>query len=211
MFKKISFVLATLAITSSVYATRIDEGTLEIGFGSNLDFVTENGVRWRGDLLSMYFIRTGTALGGRVAWDTNRDYSNLKILAALEQHLELESPLIPYLGVDVGLITCTYKNWNNDDWNSNWGWGGWDYWGDEGWNRNDGSRDYANDRLSRSQSTAMIIALRPGAKLYFTDMVCLDTSLEVVLASNKIFKDKRGAQNKAYNVGIRTGLRYAFF
>ena len=204
MFKKITLVLAAVAVTSSVYASRIDEGTLEIGTSASLAFVTENGANFKADLLSMYFVRPSTALGGRLAFEANSEFVNFGAFLTVEQHIELDSPFIPYLGVDVGILTCSYKNYDEDEW---------DYssWEDGDFYRNDGSRDYASDNLGKSSATAMVIALRPGFKLYFTDMVCLDASLDISLASNKIYKYKRGEENKGHSFGIRTGLRYAFF
>jgi len=206
MFKKISLVLAALAVTSSVYASRIDEGTLEISGNASLDFITQVGARFYAGAGAGYFIRPGTLLGGRFAVDASRDYTNLGIYLVAEQHLELDSPFIPYLGVDVGVLTCSYKRYG-DDWgyDDDWGW-------DDEFDSSSGNGSYmlSSDR-GKNNAAAMVIALRPGFKLYFTDMVCLDSHLEIALASNKIFKYKRGEQNKGHSVGLRTGLRYAFF
>ncbi|MCL1856031.1 MAG: hypothetical protein FWF84_00060 [Kiritimatiellaeota bacterium] len=216
MTKKITLVLAALALTTSVYAKRTDKDTFELGGSIKFDAVSETGARFSGDIITGYFIRKDTMIGARFAFDTSQDYNNLGLFISLEQYLELKQPVMPYLGVDFGLLTCSYKqyeydglSYGNEDWFSNNWWG----YGEESSSTpyRYGSYQYSADRHEKNNNTAMVIGLRPGFKYYFTEQAALDTSLDLTLASDKIYKYRYNTGNKNYSVGIRTGLRYAFF
>ena len=219
MTKKITLVLAALALTTSVYAVRTDKDTLEMGGSIKFDAITETGARFAGDVSLGYFIRDNTMIGARFAFDTSQDYNNLGMFISLEQYLELKQPFMPYLGVDFGLLTCSYKKYEYDSLDYGGSDMSWNYWGNwNGWYGESpsspyryGSYQYSADRHEKNNNTAMVIGLRPGFKYYFTEQAALDTSLDLTLASDKIYKYRYNTGNKNYSVGIRTGLRYAFF
>ena len=197
MMKTRLMVVATMAAVFAFVpvsqASRIDEGTLEVGGSANLEFVNAYGANFDMNLLGGYFIRNGILLGGRAQTYIQRDYTMIGAFLTVEQHLELEYAWVPYLGTDLGVAFVNFTDGDPHQRHSPDG-----VFSVYNWSDNENNR-----------AAALVVVLRGGVKYYLTESLALDTSLNVSLASARIYAQKNREPGNV-DVAIRVGLRYNF-
>jgi len=200
MMKKSFMMMAAMTVAFALapvsQATRIEEGTLETGVRSDLVFINERGSLFDGDLSAGYFIRDGISLGGRMETYIDRYFTMLGLFGTIEQHLELESALVPYLGTDLGV---TFINFSDSAPNPEVSSGGKYSIHSSRW---DGDKD--------NREIAFVAVLRGGVKWYLTEDLALDTNLSLALATGRIYAQKNREPGNV-NVALRVGLRYCLF
>jgi len=191
-FMAVAAIAAGLAFTSVSQATRIDEDTLEIGTSATLDFINEYGANVNAEFMMGYYIRNGILLGGKANTYVDGDFIRLGLFGTLEQHLELDQPYVPYFGADLGLVFVNFADDMPERFSP------------------DGTFMIHESRFdddNTNREAAFVAVLRGGVKYFLTENLALDTSLNIALASSRIFAQKNREPGNV-NVSIRMGFRY---
>jgi len=194
--KSFMVVAAMAAVVMSApvsQATRIDQGTLEIGVDALFSGNSEYGAYFDSGVSAGYFVRNGILLGGRLDAHVQRNYNMVGIFGTVEQHLELDTAWIPYIGTDLGFVFVSFSD--RDQRHSP-----------------DGLLTIHNSRWDdddTNRAGALVVVLRGGVKFFLTENLALDTNVNIALASARIYAQRnRDAGN--VNVTVRTGFRYCF-